>query len=383
MNNKFDILILGSIAGHDLILAEHLSRRGLHCIVARKANNNTGIEPLFEYHQAYDLDKTIYLRSEWEFLRLTRNCKMIISLTGNLVSALGKLWPLRRFLHIPPVINLTTGSDITELAKERSFHGWLYRQYLQYVDINWCANYPYALNNIIELRIPNVIFMRYPYYFLDGELPEGLNSNEENPYYDNVVRFFHPSNLDWKATDVGEHRNSSKGNDRFIKAFARAVAEGLDGYCVILDRGPDKELAKALIGELNIENRFIWKPHLTREELLQEYLKCDVVIDQFDVGGLGGIAVEAMSLGKPVMMYLEEHSQRILYSNLPPVLNAYSEEDIYCQLLICKQRDQLKLMGKMVKQWVYDNHHWKNCLDQFLFYYSLLTGDKVVKYTSV
>ena len=77
---------------------------------------------------------------------------------------------MRRFLGLPPVINLTTGSDITELAVERSLHGLLYRQYLRFVDLNWCLPMPHALQNITRLKVPNVVFMRgFPYIVPDPD----------------------------------------------------------------------------------------------------------------------------------------------------------------------------------------------------------------------
>lgn len=374
-----DVLIIGELVGSDLLLAEHLSRIGLKCLVARKPSEGAdrAITPLTSYHRAFDIKDIVTVESGLELIKYARRCRLIVSFTGALVWALGRLWPFRRFLRLPPVINYTTGSDITELAVEQSRQGSLYRQYLDFAAINACVPYPRAIENIIHLRIPRVVFLRFPYYLIDEgiSLPEPASRKREK------LRFFHPSNLDWKVCDPGAHRNSSKGNDRFIRAFSRAVREGLQADCVILDRGPDREVAHELIAKLGAEGYFIWKQHLTRDELVQEYRDADVVVDQFDVGGLGAIAVESMSLGKPVMTYLQENCLALSYPESPPVLNCSSEEEIYGQLRRCRDEAILRDLGTAARKWALKYHGSGEYLKQFLFYYTFLTGHEVVKYS--
>jgi len=108
------------------------------------------------------------------------------------------------------------------------------------------------------------------------------------------------------------------------------------------------------------------------------YLKNGIVY--FDVGGLGGIAVEAMSMAKPVMIYIEENCQKILYPELSPVLNCHTEDEIYEQIMKCVDRTFLEGLGKKASQWVHRYHNWNNCLGQFLFYYTYLTGHRIIDY---
>ena len=108
--------------------------------------------------------------------------------------------------------------------------------------------------------------------------------------------------------------------------------------------------------------------------------QADVIVDQFDVGGLGAIAAEAMALSKPVLMHLEMANLNIVYSEPPPLLSAFSEDEILDVLLKHRDRAELAAIGAAAKDWVYRNHHWENCLDTFLFYYALLTGHEVVDY---
>jgi len=369
---KYDVLLIGPLADNDIIFAEHFIRMGLKCCVLRKKNtDNVNLTSYFHNLKKEDI---YYFKNILEFIKIARESRLILCFTGYLLLIFKSLIIFISFLKLPPIINVATGSDIMELSKERSTKGLIYRLYLSKVKLNWCPAYPEAIKNILELNIPNVIFMKYPYFFNEETISLANKSDKE------LITFFHPSNIDWGETDSRNGRKSTKGNDKFIRAFAKALKNGLNAKCIMLDRGPDKELAKKLIRELGVEKRIIWKSQLNREELRKEYEISDVVVDQFDVGGLGGISVEAMACGKPVMTYVNINCLKILYTELPPLLNCKTEEEIYEQIIKCQDRIYLQELGQKSYNWAYKNHHWKNCLDQFLFYYSLLTGHIIVDY---
>ncbi|MFA6321525.1 MAG: glycosyltransferase [Candidatus Omnitrophota bacterium] len=373
----YDILLIGNLASNDLMYAEYLSRLGFKCRAIRRSKNGAKSargEDISFYNKHFKENDLTEYRNPFEFVRLARQCNLVLSFTGSLIGFLSYLWPLRRILRLPPVINITTGSDITELAIERSIRGYVYRRYLRFSDMNFFVAYPHSVKNILKLRLLNFVFIKWPFYFLSRDIgtAESLSKGRGEPIY-----FFHPSHLDWGASDSGVARNSTKGNDRFIRAFIRAVKEGLDGYCVILDRGPDRQAAKDMIKKSGVQDRFIWEKHLTREGLYEEFKKADVIVDQFDVGGLGGIAFEAMSFGKPVMMYLNEPCLRLVYPVMPPILNCYTEEEIYGQIIKCRDGNYLRVAGIGSAHWACKYGNWD---DSFCFYYTLLTGDKPQDY---
>jgi glycosyltransferase involved in cell wall biosynthesis len=380
---KKDVSIVGDLCNLDLFFAEHLSRVGLLCQVLRPSKyydaDKTTLTTVSNYFKKYDPEKgVVYYKRSLDFYKLCCESRLVISFTLGIISALRYSYFLR-FLKFPPIINVATGSDVTELICKKTILGYVYRFHLRNSRINWCVPYPHALKNIIRFKIPRTVFMAYPFYALGKKdaVDESVRNNKKK---DTGIRFFHPSHLDWKVNDPGAERNSSKGNDRFIRAFIRAVKDGLPGYCVILDRGPDKEEAKRLINDYGAQEYFVWKPPLSGDEMFREYEEADVVVDQFDVGGLGAIAIEAMSVGRPVMVYLQEKCMNLLYGEFPPVLKCYTEDEIYQQIMRCEDRKILVEMGHKAKEWVYKHHSWENCLDQFLFYYTLLTGHKIIDY---
>jgi len=98
--------------------------------------------------------------------------------------------------------------------------------------------------------------LRHPYL-----LPE-MSADAAPP--SGPLRLFHASHFDFKVSDPGVARNSAKGNDRFLRALLRAFDAGLDAQCVLLDRGPDRQVARDMIGQSRHADRFTWLPHLSR-----------------------------------------------------------------------------------------------------------------------
>ena len=56
---------------------------------------------------------------------------------------------------------------------------------------------------------------------------------------------------------------------------------------------------------------------LARDKAIERYAACDVVIDQLLAGWYGGLGVEAMALGKPVVAYIREGDLDYLDPALP------------------------------------------------------------------
>ncbi len=369
---SYDIACIGDTAGFDLMFAEYFSAAGLRCKVFRhtgtKKNISAQLTPHSDSKQSFSLNDIVYFEKRTSFIKEMQNFRCIASIGGALPVFLGrKYWPFRNLLNLPPVIQITTGSDVMERSIEKSFPGRMFRQYLKFTKLNVMVPYPLVLKNLQTLNPPNIVFLRFPYYLLEKNQKSDFDTSRK-------LKIFHPSNLDWNATNPIAGRVSTKGNDRFFKGLSKAIAAGLEMECVVLDRGKDREAAHQLINELGLEKYITWKPHLTRDELKKEMISADIVIDQFDVGGLGGVLAEAMSLGKPVMTYIDEDSIRVLYPELPPVLNCRTEEEITAQLLLAQDRDFLKSLGQSAHEWIYRYHSSETVMNSFLFYYSMITG---------
>lgn len=89
--------------------------------------------------------------------------------------------------------------------------------------------------------------------------------------------------------------------------------------------------------------------NMTREQARARYEMADIVVDQLLAGWYGGLAVEAMALGKPVIAYLREPDlqfiPRAMREDLP-VINAHPGS-IYAVLkaLTARPRESLTALG--------------------------------------
>jgi glycosyltransferase involved in cell wall biosynthesis len=373
---RYDILVCGDLWALDLVVGEFFARKGLRVCVVRRIRFGRPAEEVEVpegFMKALLPQHIVHISRVSELVRIARNARLVLTFTGSYGFALKWRWPLRRLLGLPPVINSPTGSDFSELLMARSVTGAFYRYFVKTCDLNVGFVYPRILQNMAKLRLKNVVFLRHPFLLPELDAPR-------SPFQPGArLRFFHASHFDFKINDFRDQRNSSKGNDRFLRAFMRALDQGLDAECHLVDRGPDRVVARNMTATSRHAERFVWMQPLTRDELFLEMARADVVVDQFDVGGLGGIAIEAMAIGKPVLIFLHPSSLNIVYAEPPPVINAHTEDEIFEQ--ICSHtRPELQRIGQEARRWVGQNHSWQTCLDQYLFYYSVLTGHNVVDY---
>lgn len=380
MMQEYDVLIIGALVGTDIIMAEHLSRKGLNVVVARyKGRESRSIEVPSGYLRAFDTNKIVAVTPGFEFWQLTRKSKLILSITGTLVPYMGKLlWPFHRFLRLPPVINLSTGSDMTELAVEKSLRGAAHRQYLRFVSLNWLLPLPHSIINAVNLNLSNVVFMAcFPYLLpINLDIDKNIGKVSNPRLSKNTLRLFHCSNIDWSYSNFKPSRNSTKGNDKFLKAFIEAVQNGVNVHLIILDRGSDSKIAREMIVRAGVESSVTWKGNLSREELYAEMRRADVVVNMFAHGGAGGISYEAMSLGRPVMQYADPNFFDLLYGGTPPpFINCRTKEEILGKIVWAAQTKSLPEIGRRSQAWVTQHVDPERTLTKFLFYYSLLTGE--------
>jgi len=85
------------------------------------------------------------------------------------------------------------------------------------------------------------------------------------------------------------------------------------------------------------------------------YRKCDVVLDQFVVGSYGTTAPEAMSCGRPVMMFLDNELNTMAFGEMPPVINAKSPDEIV-KALSSMGKKELSELGQRSRNWVLRKH---------------------------
>lgn len=367
---SYEIMIVGPLLNNDVVMAEALSYNGFDCIVVRDPVTGRPDPGKFPGPVKYfSLDRVVVVENSLEFFRISRGARCIISYSGVVTSLLRYFWFVARVFGFPPLINVPTGSDITELAVERSRAGWLYRDLLRRVVFTVIPTYPHALKVLKALNLKRFVFFKYPYL-----LPDRAESRSDQTGERGKTVFLHVSNLDWGASDSKPGRNSTKGNDRFLRAFAQAAKSGAPIECHIIDRGPDRFFARELISSLDAEFAFRWIEPVPQSELTDLFAPADVIVDQFDVGGFGAIALEAMAAGKPVMMHLDPACSALIYEDEPPVLNCSSETQIREMILGNLDRPALRNLGERARTWVFANHGTEHNMEEFICRMCLAAG---------
>jgi hypothetical protein len=304
----------------------------------------------------------------------------VYSFTSSLGFELGKrmyAYPLLRRLGWPPYVNLATGSDMMERAVEASPEGALERFTIRHAFVQSIVPYPESIRNAARLGLRNFCV-----------LPQVLVTPPTVPEAGGAWRFrrsedellvFHPSNLDWAELDP-QPRASTKGNDRFVRAFARFVRETTrPTRLVMLDRGPDRGPARSLVTELGIDRWVEWHGTLDREDLYAASRESDVVVDQFDVGALGLTALEALQLGRPVLIYVEPNAQRLVFDEVSPVLAAHTEDEILARLREAADPARCAAIAAAARQWA-AARSFASFVPRYLVYAAAATGYETIEF---
>jgi glycosyltransferase involved in cell wall biosynthesis len=374
------VAVIGSICSVDYILAEYLLRRGVDAIVLRSSGDRglDDFEPVLYPHLSPE--RIRYFSSPWQLLRAARSCAFVFSFTSQYGFGLGRLlnaYPLLQRLGWPRFMNIATGSDLAELAGERTAAGRVQRRTMRLAFVNMVTNFPHGIKNAARLRLQNACVLPFIFTSTGQELPAQASPVRRSG--DELV-ILHPSRLDWKATDDRADRVSGKANDRFIRALATFLSESTRPVRLLMvDTGPDKDLARTMIDDLGIGSRVEWLAPMPRAELLQAMRDADVVVDQFEVGGFGGTAWEAMSMGTPVLMYLQPNSTLLGWDVAPPVLNAFTEEDIVARLHQACDREWLAQRRADVQRWA-GERPGEHLVNRYLFYMLLACGRAPIEF---
>jgi len=183
---------------------------------------------------------------------------------------------------------------------------------------------------------------------------------------EDVLTFFHPTRHVWKV----------KGNDVLLRAFAMFVGQGYKARLVMVDWGTleDTEQSRNLVKSLHIEENVQWLGPVSKPALIQLYNRSDAVFDQFLLGSYGTTAPEAMSCGKPVVMYLDEYWNRKCYGEVAPVLNARTVDQILDAMVKLTDSSLRRKVGEQSREYVIQHHAAEMVAKKYIALYKEVIG---------
>jgi glycosyltransferase involved in cell wall biosynthesis len=156
--------------------------------------------------------------------------------------------------------------------------------------------------------------------------------------------FFVPSRIDyfWKKQDL----------------LLEALEPDQKIHLIFSGWGKDYEDLKFKVEQKKLTQQVSFLPCvLSKPYLYQFYYASDLVIDQFKLGSYGTAAVEAMSQGTPVMMYIHNQWFKEVGWEAPPVINVSTGQMIQEVFKAVSLREiNLEAKGKECQEWVEKVH---------------------------
>lgn len=173
--------------------------------------------------------------------------------------------------------------------------------------------------------------------------------------------FVAPARHHWKHCPPGLENSWFKRNDILIRALGRFFERrpSTKALVVFFEWGQEVELSKALIAECGFADRVLWEPIASKPVMRDYYRAADIVFDQFNagIGTFGTVVPESLASGKPVLLNYNKALHHWCFPELPPALNAATEEEIglHVERLIEQPEYRLEL-GRQGRDWFMRNH---------------------------
>jgi glycosyltransferase involved in cell wall biosynthesis len=190
--------------------------------------------------------------------------------------------------------------------------------------------------------------------------------------------------------------NDLKGNDKFIRAFARLVKDQRANVrLVCIEKGPDVDASKQLIAALGIEGSVEWVGEMTKDSMRAYYSLPNVVVaDQFwhddwqkrfpaDTPvpriGFGSGSIEAMSAKRPLITVFFE--QEFYDGAEPPILRAFREDEIYERLIesVDLGPEGRRELGERGHAFVMKYHDWRATIDMYIVQLEEILADLPIR----
>ena len=269
--------------------------------------------------------------------------------------------PIYPLLNNPqqPLICFEHGT-MREFPFEDSARGRLYALALQLAERVFITNAD-CNRSAERLGLTNYTFVPHP-------VDEELYRPAESPLRDRLRQehgcdfiFVAPARHHWKNCPPGLENSWFKRNDILIRALGRYFNARPDtrALVVFFEWGEEVQLSKDLIADCGFASRVRWEPIASKPVMREYYNAADIVFDQFNdgIGTFGTVVPEALASGKPVLLNYKEELHHWCFSELPPLLNASSEEAIEAHVVRLLDDDAYRrAIGERGRDWFMRNH---------------------------
>ncbi|MBI88586.1 MAG: hypothetical protein CMG60_00750 [Candidatus Marinimicrobia bacterium] len=147
---------------------------------------------------------------------------------------------------------------------------------------------------------------------------------------------------------------NSKGIDIAILGFKKFSDDtNIDARLVLFEYGDDIQIVKKMVVELGLSKKVIWLPKMYRKDLIIGLQYADICFGQFGISwAVNGTLVECASIGKPIITWRDPKQYDEIESELFPILNANTPEEIaFCINSYVQNKEKYSRIGKKCKIW--------------------------------
>ncbi len=198
----------------------------------------------------------------------------------------------------------------------------------------------------------------------------GLNNGVHVPYPMDTSRYSPGEGRArewWKGEFGGEVFVLATARvDSHVKGFNASLVDSLatvarlepDVRFVFLAWGHSVPEFRTALNRAGVADRVILLPPVGKVRLIDYYRSCDIVLDQQVYGYFGASALEALSVGRPVVMPLRQDQYAGLYADdVAPVVDPASATSLaQCLVELVGSVRLRRLVGERSREWILRHH---------------------------
>lgn len=256
--------------------------------------------------------------------------------------------PLAAFLSGVPYLTFSVGADLQYDCSRPDLFGQLMRRSFLHSRF-LCISNPHTLGHSRRLRLSNGIYLPYPIDTDRYSPRHGQFRSQWEQKYGAGTFILTTARVD----------PSVKGfTDEFFLAIYQFACRNPTARFIFLSWGSKSDHLRSLIASYDLQDQIILLPSCGKRRLIEYYRSCDIVLDQLEYGYYGCTALEAASIGKPVVMKIHRQQYSPLYNgDIAPVFEASSTASMIHHLQTLINNRNLRLQsGCQQRQWIMRNH---------------------------
>ena len=256
--------------------------------------------------------------------------------------------PIAAYFSSRPYCAFSVGGDLQYDCGRGDWYGGLMTLAFDAARFMLISN-PHSLGHSRRLGLTNGVYLPYP---MDSDRYCPGEGNARRDWVDRMgdgVYVLSTSRLDKKVKGQGEE---------FFQAIAEAIRHRPELRFVFLQWGESAHEMTQYVQEAGIGANVLVLPPAGKKRLIDYYRSCDVMLDSMVYGYYGATALEAASIGKPVIMKLRtEHYEPLYKGDVMPAENVESPAQIVEALIhLVDSAEYRDKKSKDMRGWLVRNH---------------------------